>query len=184
MVPSRWPPTAISLADSLIRCRKQVVYVSRFLFTSPIIKEAFVKKLWILLVLGIFVATPVFAAGDINELGKSLVVDVWSKMKAGDTKALSQMMSDGFQSVHTEGAIGKKAEIDLIAGLNLGDYTLTEFATTVDGPVMVVTYMVSVAETIEGVRLNKHPAARMTVFVNTGDAWKWIGHANLKPISK
>ena len=97
-------------------------------------------------------------------------------------EAIEKTISKGFQSVHQYGSSNREQEIELIKGLKLGEYTLTDIKITQDGPVIVATYFVSVAETIEGKRLSKQPAPRMSVFLQTDGGWKWIAHANLKPL--
>jgi len=67
----------------------------------------------------------------------------------------------------------------VVKGLKLGEYTLSDIKITQDGPVIVATYFVSVEETINGKRLSKKPAARISVFLKTDNEWKWITHANL-----
>jgi hypothetical protein len=62
---------------------------------------------------------------------------------------------------------------------------LSKIEITRNGPVIVATYFVSVEETIKGMRLLKEPAApRLSVFLKTGDGWKWIAHANLRPLKR
>ena len=53
---------------------------------------------------------------------------------------------------------------------------------TQDGPVLIVTYRVTVVETLTGKRLPKRTSMRMSVFLKTPDDWKWIAHANLNPL--
>lgn len=113
--------------------------------------------------------------------GENLVQQLWTLMKANDQKALSEFMAPGFQVVHDSGAIGKDEELKLIAKLNLSDYQLSEIKATRAGDVIVVTYRVSVAETIDGKRLDKAPAMRLSVFTKVDDRWQWLAHANLKP---
>ena len=81
-------------------------------------------------------------------------------MKNTDMKAIDQIMADGFQSVHEDGASNRAQEIELISKLNMSDYTLTDIKASRSGPVMIVTYFVSVEETIEGNRLTKNPGGK------------------------
>ena len=97
-------------------------------------------------------------------------------------EAIEKTISKGFQSVHQYGSSNRDQEIELIKGLKLGEYTLTDIKITQDGPVIVATYFVSVEETIKGKILSKEPAPRMSVFLKTDSGWKWIAHANLKPL--
>jgi len=118
------------------------------------------------------------------DIGQKLVRDLWAKLKAGDATAVKQMMSPAFQSAHQDGARSRDEELALIANLHLGPYTLSNFKTTQDGPTLVVTYLVSVEETIDGKRLSRKPEPRLTVFIKSDTSWKWLAHANLKPLKK
>lgn len=130
-------------------------------------------------------ATEVQAENTVDpELGKNLVNQLWEAILAADTTKLDAFMAEGFQSVHENGAIGKAAELALISGLSIDTYTLSELNITQDENVIIATYMVSVEETIEGERLNKDPAARMSVFVKKEGDWKFLAHANLKPLKE
>jgi len=115
-----------------------------------------------------------------NSEGKVLVEKVWADMKAGNLDELKAIMAEGFQSLHQDGSRNAEEELKLIAGLNLGDYKLADFVITGEGNTLIVTYFVSVEETIKGERLSSVPAPRMTIFVETEDGWKWLAHANLK----
>lgn len=116
------------------------------------------------------------------ELGKNLVNQLWEAILAEDTTSLDAFMAEDFQSVHEDGAIGKAAELALISGLSIDTYTISELKVSQDENVIIATYMVSVEETIEGERLSKDPAARMSVFVKEEGEWKFMAHANLKPL--
>ena len=65
-----------------------------------------------------------------------------------------------------------------------GDYQNPDslFEVTQVGPAIIVSYFVSVEETIEGKRLSSKPAARLTIFLKTDSGWQWIAHANLNPL--
>lgn len=117
-----------------------------------------------------------------KSLGEKLLLQLWSDMEKPDIEAIEKTISKGFQSVHQYGSSNREQEIELIKGLKLGEYTLTDIKITQDGPVIVATYFVSVEETIKGKQLSKKPAPRMSIFIKTDSGWKWIAHANLKPI--
>ncbi|PLW92313.1 MAG: hypothetical protein C0592_11475 [Marinilabiliales bacterium] len=114
--------------------------------------------------------------------GEELVNQLWTNLQNADTAADNSFMADGFQAVHEDGANDKAAELELIAGLNIDSYTISNLICTQNNDVIVATYIVSVEETIEGQRLSKDPAARMSVFMVEEGSWKWISHANLKPL--
>ena len=116
-------------------------------------------------------------------LGERLVRHLWADIKAGNVEALENVTAAGFQSIHEDGSRNRKEELQLIKGVNLGEYTLSSFKVTQNGPVIVVTYFVSVEETIGDKRLpGTKPAARLSAWLKTDDGWKWIIHANLRSL--
>ncbi|OIO68065.1 MAG: hypothetical protein AUJ58_09760 [Zetaproteobacteria bacterium CG1_02_55_237] len=112
--------------------------------------------------------------------GEKLVQQVWSDMKSGNVAAIEKYTAQGFQSMHQDGPRTRAQEIKLIEGLRLGDYTLSDFTVTQTGPVIIATYFVSVAETIDGERLSTKPSPRISVFLETDSGWQWIVHGNFK----
>lgn len=96
--------------------------------------------------------------------------------------AIDKTIAKGFQSVHQFGANDREQEMKLIKNLKLGKYTLSNIKITQNVPVIVATYLVSVGETIKGERLSTKPTPRLSVFLKTDSGWKWIAHANLKPL--
>jgi len=115
-------------------------------------------------------------------LGEDLVRELWNDFKTQNMSALENKIAPGFQSVHEDGARDAEAELKLLKELNLGEYTLSNFKVTQVGPVIIVSYFVSVQETIEGKRLSTKPAARFSIFLKTDSSWQWIAHANLNPL--
>ena len=115
-------------------------------------------------------------------LGQDLVRELWNDFKTQDISALESKIAPGFQSVHEDGARDARAELKLLKELNLGEYTLSNFKVTQVDPAIIVSYFVSVEETIEGKRLSSKPAARLTIFLKTDSGWQWIAHANLNPL--
>lgn len=124
---------------------------------------------------------PLSAADEVD--GEQLVRGIWHELEANDTVSLQARMSPAFQSLHSDGARSAEQELQLIKGLHLGSYTLDKFDVTRDGGVLIVTYFVSVEETIDDKRLTGQPAGRMDVFASSDGGWKWLAHANLKPVS-
>lgn len=115
-------------------------------------------------------------------LGEDLVRELWNDFKTQDMSALEKKIAPGFQSIHEDGARDAEAELKLLKGLNLGEYTLSNFKVTQVGSAIIVSYFVSVEEIIEGQRLSGKPAARLTIFLETDTGWQWIAHANLNPL--
>lgn len=115
-------------------------------------------------------------------LGEKLLRQLWADMQKPDMEGIEKTIAKGFQSVHPDGSNNREEEIKLIKGLKLGNYTLSNIKITQNESVIVATYLVSVEETIEGKRLSKTPAPRLSVFLKTDSGWKWIANANLKPL--
>ena len=116
--------------------------------------------------------------------GEKLVRQLYEVVKAGNMEALKKMMAPGFQSIHEDGSRNRKEELQLIQKANIGKYTLSNLKVTQNGPVVVVTYFVSVEETIIGKRLPAtKPAARLSAWLKTDSGWKWIIHANLRSLN-
>ena len=116
------------------------------------------------------------------KLGESLVRKAFADARSEDMEDLGIMIVPGFQSVHADGARDRQSEIELFKKLDIKDFTLSDFKVTRVGPALIVTYFLAVAETIEGKRLSAKPAARLSVWLETDSGWKWIAHANLKPL--
>ncbi len=117
-----------------------------------------------------------------TEMGKKLLERFWMAVKNNDMNSIDQILAPGFQSVHQYGSGDRRNELELIKKLHIDSYTLTKIKVTRNGPAIVITYFVSVEETIKGKRLSKTPAPRMTVFVETEAGWQLTAHANLKPM--
>lgn len=129
----------------------------------------------------IFVPANCSMASD-KTLGINLELGMWADIKDKRFDVVATKIAPGFISVHQDGARGRDAELGLIRGLDIEKYRLSDFTVTRQGASIVVSYMVSVEETIEGERLSKEPAARLSVWQMTEDGWQWIAHANLKPL--
>jgi hypothetical protein len=139
----------------------------------------------LLLAVSVFIFSCESGKKEIKEQsGEELVNQLWTILQESDTEAADSFIAEGFQAVHENGAKNKEQEIQLISELNIHSYTITNLVATQHDNVIVATYMVSVEETVEGERLSKSPAARMSVFVEVDGIWKWISHANLKPLEQ
>jgi hypothetical protein len=103
-------------------------------------------------------------------------------MKEVNVSKIETYIAPGFQSVHQDGARERDGEVQLIKNLDLGEYTLGSFTTTQNDSVVIVTYSVTVQETVADERLPERLAMRMSIFLKTGDGWKWLAHANLNPL--
>jgi hypothetical protein len=116
--------------------------------------------------------------------GEKMERQMWADFKAKDWGAVERKIADGFQSIHPDGPRDRAGEIALIKNLNLGEFTLSNFKSTITSDNIVVTYMIAVHETIDQERLATKPTSRLSVWKKGTHAWEWICHANLNPIPK
>src|ERR1043166_6330251 len=114
--------------------------------------------------------------------GEKMERQMWADFKAKEWKAVESKIADGFQSIHPDGARDRAGEISLIEHLKLGEFTLSNFKTTLNGDNIVVTYTIAVRETIDQKRLGAKPTQRLSVWKKGTHGWQWICHANLNPI--
>ena len=113
--------------------------------------------------------------------GEKLERQMWADFKAQKWAEVESKIAPGFQSVHQDGVRNREAEIKLIKGLNLGEYTLSNFKVAQNGPTIIVTYTATVQEMIAGEHLDKQ-SERLSVWLKTDKGWQWITHANLVPL--
>jgi hypothetical protein len=114
--------------------------------------------------------------------GEKMEKQMWEDIKAKNWKAVEDKIAEGFQSVHPDGARDRAGEISLLKNLDVGQVTFSDFKSTMNGDNIVVTYMISVQETIDLERLPTKPASRLSVWKKGDSGLQWICHANLTPI--
>lgn len=73
----------------------------------------------------------------------------------------------------------ERGEIALLKQMNIDDFVLTNFKSTVVGDNIVVTFTMTVAQTIDGKQLPAKPAYRLSVWKKGAAGWQRISHANL-----
>src|SRR6476659_877567 len=114
--------------------------------------------------------------------GEKLERQMATDIKAKNWNAVESRIADGFQSVHPDGPRDRAGEIALLKKMNMGDFTLSNFKSTVVGDNIVVTFTMTVAQTIDGKQLPPKPAYRLSVWKKGASDWQWIAHANLASI--
>jgi hypothetical protein len=114
--------------------------------------------------------------------GEKMERQMWEDIKAKNWKAVEGKIAEGFQSVHPDGARDRANEISLIENLNIGQVEFNNFKSTMSGDNVVVTYMISVQETIDLEQLPTKATPRLSVWKKGAGDWQWICHANLNPI--
>src|SRR5215510_8305570 len=114
--------------------------------------------------------------------GEKLERQMASDLQAKNWKAVEARIAEGFQSLHPDGVRDRAGEIALLKGMNFGASTLSNFKSTTIGDNIVVTFTMTVAETIDGKQLPAKPAYRLSVWKKGASGWQWISHANFTPI--
>jgi hypothetical protein len=117
-------------------------------------------------------------------IGEKLVTELFTAMKAKNWDKIENMIHPAFQSVHHDGARNKSQEIQLLKRLSLGSYQLSNFKITMSDTLLVVSYIVSAEELIDGKPTLSEPTCRLSVFHKTDDGWKWVSHASFIKILK
>lgn len=113
--------------------------------------------------------------------GEAFERQMWQDIKERNWSDLSNRIAPYFQAVQFDGARNKDQYMNRVKALDIGDFTLHNFKVTEGSGVIVVTYNISVSETIEGNRLTSS-AMRMSVWQKKRDNWQWIAHAILVPV--
>ncbi len=117
--------------------------------------------------------------------GEGLENQMWVDIKAHNWVAVQSKLAPYFQSIHTDGARTREQELALIKQLNISDYTISDFqATGGTQSTIILTYNITISETIDKERLVQKTSPRMSVWQNINGVWQWIAHANLVPVSQ
>ena len=135
------------------------------------------------LLLSAGLAGPAGAADD--DLGERLVRKFFADAKGGDMSAIEATLAEGFQSSHTDGARDRSGELEVIKTVRLGSHRLSDFETTRNGPVLVVTFEVDApGEVLAGKQVGTGAHERMAVWLETPGGWKLVAYANLAPLGE
>jgi len=125
-----------------------------------------------LLAFAVFLGVCQARAGEMSE-GEKLEMKMWKAVMDGDNAAIESMVAPGFQSVHEDGARDRAGELKLLEGLDPAEVKLSNFKVTEQGGVIIVTYDVSVSETIGGKKLpDTAPSPRLSVWLETPFGWQ------------
>jgi len=119
------------------------------------------------------------------DLGEKLVRQFFADVKAGNLAAIEKTLAEGIQVAHSFGPLDRAGELKLIRGIRLGDYKLSNFKTTYNGPVMVVTFKANAPdEVMVGKNIAPGSHERLAVWLKVEDEWQLIAYANLTPKKK
>lgn len=119
-----------------------------------------------------------------QSIGEKLVMELYADIKTHNWDRLENMIHPAFQSVHEDGARNKDEEMQLLKGLHLGEYTLSDFNITMSESILIVSYTVTAQELIDGKLTLPHSSYRLSVFHKMDERWKWVAHASFITILK
>jgi hypothetical protein len=119
-------------------------------------------------------------AGDPSQTGEELVREYMSLLEAQDVEGLDSLLSDAFLR---QGAEGRFADKDDYLGdpPDISDFTISEVTALQDGDALVVRWLFSVDETVDGRRLKSEPSPRLATFIWRDGDWRLLSHANFNP---
>ena len=117
---------------------------------------------------------------DADTLGYELVMNIWENVQSGDYRALKTQMAPGFQSGYGDKIRSVDEQLKLLMAFPIEDFELKNVNVTKYGTTVIVTYTVDLSIEFMKRRLASDPQHWMSVFVDVGDGWKWLGQASLK----
>ena len=120
--------------------------------------------------------------GDMS-LAEQLETQIWQDIKEKKWDDMDKQLAPYFQLALFDGARTKAQYVNFAKALHLSDFTFSNFVVTEGPGVLIVTYDVTVSETISGMHLTSK-AVRQSVWQKNGDKWQWIAHSILLPIQR
>jgi hypothetical protein len=124
---------------------------------------------------------PTASLGADQETAERLVQELWADFQAGRIKAVADRIAGAFQSINEREVRTREMEIRYLRTLKIERYSLSDLRVTEEGPVTLVTYVVSADGTFNGKPLFIRSARRLSFFIKTEKGWEWLGHANFSP---
>jgi hypothetical protein len=131
-------------------------------------------------ILAMLLLLPVTLFAEISQ-GEVLETKFWQDIKDQKWSEVESRIAPYFQSVQPDGVHNKDQELAAIKNLNVTNFILSDVKTTGDKDILVVTYVITLAETLKEQRLVAN-AYRLSVWQNNNGNWQEIAHANLNPV--
>jgi len=143
---------------------------------NPLLVFSLLATLWVSLSL-----VPVASAE--GDLGEKLIRQFFEDARKHDMAAIEKTLAAGFQSVHTDGVRDRASEVAIIKDIKLGSAQLTDFATTRNGSVLVVTFLAATpGEILDGKQVADGSHQRMAVWIEADSGWQLVAYANMAPL--
>lgn len=118
---------------------------------------------------------------DPSATGRELVGRYMSLLETEDVEGLDAFLSEAFIRQGADGRFSTKDEYlaDLVQ--IAPGYTISDVTARQDGDGLVVRWLFTVEETVEGRQLGAAPTPRLSTFVWSDGQWRLIAHANFNP---
>ncbi len=114
---------------------------------------------------------------DPAQTGQQLVDNYMSLLAKNDAAGLKTFLSDSFLRQGTDGMFATKDQY--LSNLpQVSNYHITDVTAKQSGDALVVRWMSSVDEVVNGKTLQTTPAPRLATFVWEQGQWKLLSHAN------
>ena len=121
------------------------------------------------------------SSADSTQQGKALVQRFFTMLSRGDTQGLNELLTPSFQVVRANGGVQNKASY-LANPPKIERFSIAKLKGTRIGGVLVVSYQVTVTESIAGSEQPVGPSPRLSVFQLQSNAWHLAAHANFGAI--
>ena len=121
-------------------------------------------------------------AEHISKTGAALLNFFWEDRATGNVDRASRHMDSHFQSVYFFGTLDKSGELNVIQNLNMISHSLSNRVETRQGSLMIITYLATVNETLDGQPIDQVSPCT-TTWKKEGDHWKLMSHAELSQVA-
>jgi predicted RNA-binding protein with PUA-like domain len=106
---------------------------------------------------------------------------MWGYIRDHHWTHLANNIAPYFQGASFDVILDKERYMNHAKGLNIGNFTMSDFFITEGPGVQIVTYKIDVAETVEG-RSLVSKSYRLSVWQKSNNHWQWIAHAIHIPV--
>lgn len=153
--------------------------------------RSLLRALVVLVAAGVFLTAAGSSGGVVSRTGTStptsrgqaLVERFFTLLQNQDRQELKVFLAANFQSVRANGGVQDKGSY-LVDPPKVDSFTISKLKGTQSNGLLVVSYRLSVSETIGGVEQPGRPAPRLSVFHRESGAWRLSAHANFGAINK
>jgi hypothetical protein len=113
-----------------------------------------------------------------DQEGSELVNEYARLIKEHDVQGLEEFISDAFIIQRADGSNSEKAAYLENLPTITGEVEITDVSALQAGDALVVRWVISVSEVIDGRSFSSDPAPRLSTFVYEDGSWRLSSHAN------